>query len=172
MKLFLLSLLAVMMLVSTVSAQDYSRASLLFGLYNDIDSKESGYQNWSTFVGASIPISGRFYGIVSGELADNDIGKKEYAFSPMVLAYLSEEDISLFGSVKFNSFLLLGQNVTWTDIQQTDAINEVTYLLTATGFGVTLVVGPEMKLWGAYQVIENKDYSTTRVGVGARWSLF
>lgn len=171
-RLFLILTLAICMLAGAVQAQTYDKAALLVGAYCDFDAKESADANWSTFLGASVPLKGRFYGLIGGEFGNNDVGD-EYALSfPAVLAYAAENDFNVTGNIYGNVFFLLGGNLTWTDIQQSETDFEmVNYYLMATGIGGTLSY-KDIKLWAAYQTAENRDYSISRIGFGVRWALF
>ncbi|MCK5612948.1 hypothetical protein KAR91_64335 [Candidatus Pacearchaeota archaeon] len=178
MKLKLLCILlilgAIMLYPNPAIAQDYSKSSVLFGTYRDFDAKESGYQNWTPFIGVSVPLdqSGRFYGIMGGEYGKNDVGD-EYAMSPTVIMYLGKTDAMISKFISVNAFVMFSPiDVTWADVQDQDEIDVVAYILTSTGFGLTIGLGEKMKLWSAYQTKANVDYSTTRVGLGIRWAVF
>ena len=151
--------------------QAQNKGAVLFGFYHDYDSKESGEMNLTPFIGASIPLGGQFFGIVGGEFGENDVGN-EYAFSPTLGLYLSPEDYPISKNIGFNMFVLLpSPDFTWADVGDTEDPEMISYILAATGGGMTITVGDRMKIWGAYQTKTNGDYATSRVGVGLRWAF-
>lgn len=143
----------------------------LFGLYTDIDAKEAGPDNWTVLIGWSQPVGKNFYLVGTGEKGKFEFGD-EYAGNGYVLYMFNEGPIHTFWS-RLHVFALIGFDVTGLDFDPALISSDEfrTYILAASGGGLTFDVDPKMRVWLALENKQNGDFATTRFGVGFRYSL-